>query len=63
MPVEGTGIGEGPATGGFHGMGGTGLNLKKKLLPKVAPKKLKENKGWKKSFKVFTGKMTGKKGS
>ena len=62
MPVEGPGVGESPASGGFHGIGGTGLNFKKKLSPKSAPKKLKENKGWKKSFNVFKS-TSGKRGS
>jgi len=47
------GVGESPAMpGSFHGIG-SGLPLKKKVMPKKSPKKLAENKQWKKSFNKF----------
>ncbi len=55
------GVGEAPATAGsFHGIPPGELTLKRKLKPKTSPKKLKENKGSKKSFEKFSGKMGGK---
>lgn len=43
-------VGESPA---FHAIGPGGIPMKKKVWPKASPKKLKENKGWKKSFNKF----------
>ena len=49
-----------PASAGARGIGPGGLPMKKKLMPKASPKKLKENVGWKKSFGVY-GQAKGKK--
>lgn len=61
MGYEGTGVGEAPASGpSTRGIGPGGIPMKKKVWPKASPRKLKENKGWKKSFNKFAS-VRGKK--
>ena len=56
-----TGVGESPAgSPTFHGIGPGGLPMKKKVWPKAAPKKLKQNKEWQKSFNKYGTKFRGK---
>jgi hypothetical protein len=57
------GIGESPSMGPLiRGMGPGGLPMKKKVMPKKSPKRLAENKHWKKSFSKFGSKIAGGKG-
>lgn len=53
-----TGVGESPA---FHAIGPGGIQLKKKVMPKRAPKKLTVKKHWKASFQKFATKISGNK--
>lgn len=51
----GTGVGESPATAGsFHSIGPGGIPMKKKVMPKKSPKKLRFKKGWEKSFGKYS---------
>jgi len=61
MSITGGSVGEAPNTSPGRMMGQGGLPLKKKLVPKAAPKKLTEKIGLKKSFGVYTTKSSKKK--